>query len=100
MQFAAFRTTVGACLEVGLAAAGAHVHGLTGLAVGYLVATLTEAVLFSPSVFGVLRAAHAPRRPVTNPPKRPVHSAPSRRDQRRQVNGDSDTRAERPDATV
>jgi O-antigen/teichoic acid export membrane protein len=62
MQLAAFRTTVGASLEIGLAAAGAHVHGLTGLAVGYLVATLTEAVLFSRSVFGVLRAAHAPRR--------------------------------------
>lgn len=100
MQFAAFRTTVGACLEVGLAAAGAHIHGLTGLGMGYLVATLTEAVLFSPSVFGVLRAAHAPRRSVTNAPKRPGHSAPSRRDQRRRVKGDSDTRAERPDATV
>jgi O-antigen/teichoic acid export membrane protein len=62
MQQAAHVTTVGACLEVGLAAAGAHIHGLTGLAIGYLVATVSEAVLFSPSVFGVLRAAHAPPR--------------------------------------
>jgi O-antigen/teichoic acid export membrane protein len=100
MQVAAFRTTVGACLEVGLAAAGAHVHGLTGLAFGYLVATLTETVLFSPSVFGVLRAAHAPRRPVTSSPKRPVHSAPSRRDQRRRTREDSDPRVKEPDATA
>jgi O-antigen/teichoic acid export membrane protein len=62
MQVAAFRTTVGALLEVGEAAAGAHVYGLTGLAVGYLVATSTETILFSPTVFGVLRAAHAPKR--------------------------------------
>ena len=67
MQQAAFRTTVGACLEVGVAAAGAHVYGLTGLAVGYLVATLAETVLFSPTVFGVLRAAHASSRRAPTP---------------------------------
>jgi O-antigen/teichoic acid export membrane protein len=82
MQVAAFRTTVGALLEIGLAAAGAHVHGLTGLATGYLVATLTETILFSPSVFGVLRAAHAPSRraaPPTVTAKRAVHAAHRRR---------------------
>jgi O-antigen/teichoic acid export membrane protein len=92
MQSAAFRTTVGACLEVGCAAAGAYVHGLTGLAVGYLVATLTEAVLFSPSVFGVLRAAHAPSRrvaaPAEPPKRRGAHAAPTRRDQRRSGGGE------------
>ena len=82
MQQAAFRTTVGACLEVGVAAAGAHVYGLTGLAVGYLVATLAETVLFSPTVFGVLRAAHAPSRraPTPSSTKRPAaHATPDRR---------------------
>jgi O-antigen/teichoic acid export membrane protein len=82
MQVAAFRTTVGAVLEVGVAAAGAHVHGLTGLAVGYLVATLTETILFSPTVFGVLRAAHAPRHRGTSEERalrRAVHAAPSGR---------------------
>jgi O-antigen/teichoic acid export membrane protein len=60
MQQAAFRTTIGAALEIGVAAAGAVVYGLTGLAFGFLVALLLEAVLFSSSVYGVLRAAHAP----------------------------------------
>ena len=90
MQQAAFRTTVGACLEVGAAAAGAHVYGLTGLAVGYLVATLAETVLFSPTVFGVLRAAHAPSRraPTSSPAKRPAaHAAPNQRDRRRSGGG-------------
>jgi O-antigen/teichoic acid export membrane protein len=86
MRVAAFRTTVGALLEVGLAAAGAHVHGLTGLAAGYLVATLTETVLFSPLVFGVLRAAHAPSRRAAPPvatTKRAVHAVHSRKARQR-----------------
>ena len=90
MQQAAFRTTVGACLEVGAAAAGAHVYGLTGLAVGYLVATLAETVLFSPTVFGVLRAAHAPNRhaPTSSSAKRPAaHAAPDQRDRRQKNRG-------------
>jgi O-antigen/teichoic acid export membrane protein len=93
MQLAAFRTTVGACLEVGLAAAGANVHGLTGLAVGYLVATLTESVLFAPSVLAVLRAAHAPsRRAATIPPtkRHAAHAAPNRRDQKKNGGGEVD----------
>jgi O-antigen/teichoic acid export membrane protein len=86
MQQAAFRATVGAFLEVGLAAAGAHIHGLTGLAMGFLIATVIEAVFFSPSVFGVLRAAHTPTRRAavaSGPKRRAAHAAPSRRDQRR-----------------
>jgi O-antigen/teichoic acid export membrane protein len=55
MQRAALWTLVGGCLEVGFAAVGAVKHGLTGLAVAYLIAATLEAVLFSPSVFGVLR---------------------------------------------
>jgi O-antigen/teichoic acid export membrane protein len=62
MQQAAFRTMVGACLEVGFAAAGATIYGLTGLALGFLVATTTEAVIFSRTVFGVLRGRHVVRR--------------------------------------
>ena len=62
MQQAAFRTSVGACLEVGLAATGAILYGLTGLALGYLAAGVIEGVLFAPTVYGVLRAAHAPKR--------------------------------------
>jgi O-antigen/teichoic acid export membrane protein len=55
MQSAALWTMVGGCLEVGFAAVGAILHGLTGLAVAYLIAATIEAVIFSPSVFGVLR---------------------------------------------
>jgi O-antigen/teichoic acid export membrane protein len=95
MQVAAFRTTVGALLEIGLAAAGAHVHGLTGLAVGYLAATLTETVLFSPLVFGVLRAAHAPSRRTAAPPtmtaNRKGHAAHSRRSSRDDAANGHDT---------
>jgi O-antigen/teichoic acid export membrane protein len=101
MQLAAFRTTVGACLEVGLAAAGAHVHGLTGLAVGYLIATLIEAVLFAPTVHGVLRAAHAPRRRTagTEPPHRRVTAAsPHHRSQVR--GGEGEPNAQTSDTAV
>src|SRR3984957_904567 len=55
MQNAALWTLVGGCLEVGFAAVGAINHGLTGLAVAYLIAATIEAIFFSPSVFGVLR---------------------------------------------
>lgn len=55
MQRAALWTLVGGCLEVGFAAVGAVKHGLTGLAVAYLIAATLEAIIFSPSVFGVLR---------------------------------------------
>jgi O-antigen/teichoic acid export membrane protein len=60
MQNAALWTLVGGCLEVGFAAVGAIKHGLTGLAAAYLIAATLEAVLFSPSVFGVLRKARNP----------------------------------------
>ena len=83
MQQAALLTTVGAGLEIGLAAAGAHIHGLTGLAIGFLVATVIEALLFSPSVFGVLRAAHASPRRATPSKHRGAHAAPNRKQRRR-----------------
>jgi len=62
LQQAAFRTMVGACFEVGLAVVGATIYGLTGLTLGYLAATSMEAVVFSPTVFGVLRGRHVHRR--------------------------------------
>jgi O-antigen/teichoic acid export membrane protein len=55
MQRAALWTAIGACLEVGLAAAGGFVHGVTGVAVGLLSGLTIEAAIFSPVVFGVLR---------------------------------------------
>jgi O-antigen/teichoic acid export membrane protein len=57
MQRAALWTMVGGCLEIGFSAVGAIKGGLTGLAVAYLIAATLEAILFSPSVFGVLRKA-------------------------------------------
>lgn len=54
MQQAALATTLGACLEVGLAAVGAS-HGLTGVAIGYLTALLVEAIFFFPLVLAVIR---------------------------------------------
>jgi len=58
MRQAALWTIVGAGLEVGLAATGGAFYGLTGVGVGFLAASLIEAALYSPSVFGVVRAAH------------------------------------------
>jgi len=63
MQAAASRSMIGAFLEVGLATLGAVVHGITGVAVGYLIAVVLEAFLFGPVVFGVLR-----RSPQSDPP--------------------------------
>jgi len=60
MQQAANLSFIGGCLEVGLAAAGAAVYGLTGVALGYLLAVVIEAALFAPVVFGVLRAPILP----------------------------------------
>jgi O-antigen/teichoic acid export membrane protein len=57
MQNAALWTLVGGCLEIGFSAVGAIEGGLTGLAIAYLIAATLEAILFSPSVFGVLRKA-------------------------------------------
>ena len=55
MQNAALWTLVGGCLEVGFSAVGAIEHGLTGLAIAYMGAVIIEAIVFSPSVFGVIR---------------------------------------------
>jgi hypothetical protein len=62
MQQAALLTMVGACLEIGFAAAGGEIYGLTGLAFAFLAATSLEAILLAPSVFGVLRGRHVLRR--------------------------------------
>jgi O-antigen/teichoic acid export membrane protein len=61
MRQAAFRTMIGALLEIGLAAAGGYVHGLTGVAGGFLLGTVVEAAIFSPTVFGVLRSSRSTR---------------------------------------
>ncbi len=55
MQQAAFRTMVGAILEVGLAAVGGALFGVTGVGLGYLIATVLEGLIFAPTVFGVLK---------------------------------------------
>ena len=54
MQRAVLWTMGGAFLEVALAAVGGKVHGLTGVAVGILIALLLEAGVYSPTVFGLL----------------------------------------------
>jgi O-antigen/teichoic acid export membrane protein len=56
MQQAASRSMIGAILEVGLAALGARLYGVTGVALGFLLAVVLEAFLFAPVVFGVLRS--------------------------------------------
>jgi len=82
MQRAASRSMIGACLEVGLAILGAWLHGLTGVAAGYLIAVIAEAFLFSPVVFGVLRT----RRGSHASPLRRVASR-ERRKERREIAG-------------
>jgi O-antigen/teichoic acid export membrane protein len=64
MSSASVRTLIGGSFEVGLAAVGGALYGLTGVALGYLTATVCEAFVFSSTVFGVLR---------NNPPR---HIAP------------------------
>ena len=59
MQTAVYWTLAGASLEIGLAAAGAAFYGLTGVSIGILVALSAEAIFYSPTVFGVIRA-HRP----------------------------------------
>ncbi len=61
MQQAVFLTIIGATLEVGFAAAGAALWGLNGVAWGLLIALVVEAVVYAPTVFGVLLAARASR---------------------------------------
>ncbi len=55
MARAGISTLIGACFEVGLAAAGAVKHGLTGVAAGFLIAVLVEVAIYGPVVYGVLR---------------------------------------------
>jgi O-antigen/teichoic acid export membrane protein len=50
----------GACLEIALAVGGGVVDGVTGVAAGLLTATLVEALIFAPTVFGLLRATDTP----------------------------------------
>jgi O-antigen/teichoic acid export membrane protein len=58
MQTAVYLTLAGASLEIGLAAAGAALYGLTGVSIGILIALSVEAIFYSPTVFGVIRAPH------------------------------------------
>ena len=60
MRRAAFLTSVGACLEIGFAAVGGVAFGLTGVASGFLVALLVEAVMFSRTVLGAVRLRRNP----------------------------------------
>jgi O-antigen/teichoic acid export membrane protein len=59
MQQAVLWTMAGASLEVALAAVGGAVHGLTGVAIGILIALSLEALVYSPAVFGLLRTPSA-----------------------------------------
>jgi hypothetical protein len=64
MHQAAFASTFSALIEVGAAAAGAELMGLTGVALGLLIATVIELFLFGPTVLKALRqplAATEPR---------------------------------------
>jgi O-antigen/teichoic acid export membrane protein len=60
MNQAAFRTTVGSTLEVGLAAAGGALHGVTGVAIGFLAGSLLEGLFFAPEVFSAMRKNRLP----------------------------------------
>jgi O-antigen/teichoic acid export membrane protein len=67
MAQAGISTLIGACFEVGLAAVGAVVHGLTGVAVGFLSALLIEVAIYGPVVFGVLRTSGGPTPDLPGP---------------------------------
>ena len=60
---------IGACFEIGFAAAGAELHGLTGTAAGYCSALILEALMFGPTVFGVLRNKRPPRHRIRKGPQ-------------------------------
>ena len=64
MHQAVLWTMSGAILEAALAAVGGYLHGLTGVSVGILVALTVEGLVYSPSVFGVLRTT--PKAPLTS----------------------------------
>jgi O-antigen/teichoic acid export membrane protein len=65
MHQAVLWTMAGAFLEAGFAAAGAAIHGLTGVSIGILVALSLEAIVYSPTVFNVLRSKQGARPDVT-----------------------------------
>jgi O-antigen/teichoic acid export membrane protein len=52
---AAVVTTAGSLLEVAAAGLGGGLHGITGMAIGFLAACVVEATCFSPTVVSVLR---------------------------------------------
>lgn len=56
MAQAGLSTLLGACVEVGLAALGAVEFGMTGVALGFLVAVVIEVAMYGPVVFVVLRS--------------------------------------------
>lgn len=61
MRQAASWTMIGAVLEIGLAGEGGRLHGVTGVAMGFLAASVLESLAFAPEVFGVLRASRQVR---------------------------------------
>ena len=65
MHQAVIWTMGGAFLEAGFAAAGGALHGLTGVAVGIFLAFVLEGIVYSPTVFRVLR--HPLRRNPQSP---------------------------------
>ena len=67
MAQAGFSTILGAFFEMGLAAFGGARDGLTGVAVGFLAATVIEMAIYGPVVFGVLRASTRPVVPEPAP---------------------------------
>jgi len=62
MQQAVLVTLAGAALEVAFAALGGALHGLTGVSIGILVALSLEAVIYLPTVLGVIRPSRRRRR--------------------------------------
>ena len=54
MNRAALSTTLGAALEVGFAVIGGVIHGVSGVALGYLIACCIEAFIFGPTVWSVV----------------------------------------------
>jgi O-antigen/teichoic acid export membrane protein len=52
--------TLGAVLEIGLAAAGTQVDGLTGLSAGWLIAVSIQAMMMGPKVVRAARPSQPP----------------------------------------
>lgn len=66
---AAATTMAGSILEVAAAAAGGSRWGITGLAIGILIAQLVEAACFAPAVVSVLRGRGGHGHVIDTPPR-------------------------------